>query len=74
MREIVNCANTRNKISVQEWGKKDQEHKFLSRFTLSQGLRLVLCKLANISTRKDLQYQYQTIQHLHPASTPCSQQ
>jgi len=42
--------------------------------TLPQGLRPVPYKLAKIFTRKDLQDQYQTIQHLHPTSTPCSQQ
>jgi len=72
-RETFNCATSRIKTSIQEKWKKDQEHEFLSWFTLSQGLRSVLCKLTMISTRNDLQYQYQTIQHLHSASTPCSQ-
>jgi len=71
-RETVNCATRRIKTSVQEKWKKDQEHEFLSWFTLPQGLRPVFCKLAKISTRKDLQDQHQTIQHLHLASTPCS--
>jgi len=38
--------------SVQEERKKYQEHKILSWFTLPQGLRLVLCKLAKISIKK----------------------
>jgi len=29
-REIVNCATSTIKTSVQEKGKKDQEHEFLS--------------------------------------------
>jgi len=39
-------------ISVQEERKKDQEHKILNWFTLSQGLRPVLCQLAKSSTKK----------------------
>jgi len=55
---------------------QDQEHKILSWFTLSQGLRPVLCKLAKISTstKKDLKDQSHTIQHLYPTSKPCYQQ
>jgi len=45
-------TNCRNKISINEGSKKDQEHKILSWFTLPQGLRLILCKLAKISTKK----------------------
>jgi len=40
--------------SVQEERKKDQERKILSWFTLPQGLRPVLCKLAKIPTKKIL--------------------
>jgi len=41
-------------ISVQEERKRDEEHKILYWFTLSQGLRPVLCQPAKISTNKDL--------------------
>jgi len=48
-------------ISVQEEGKKDQEHKDLYSFTLPQGLHPVLCQLANSFTKNEHQDQFYTI-------------
>jgi len=48
-------------ISVQEEGKKDQEHKDLYWFTLPQGLHPILCQLAKSSTKKDHLDQFYTI-------------
>jgi len=55
---------------VQEKKKKDQEHKFLSWFTLLQGLRPVLCKLAKISTKKISKIVF-TRYNTAPRSTHC---
>jgi len=53
-------------ISIQEERKRDQEHKILYWLTLPQGLRLVLCQPAKISTNQDHQDQFTTVQ------TPCN--
>jgi len=50
--------------NVQEESKKEQKHKILSWFTLSQGIRPVLCQQAKISTNQDHQDQFTTIQTL----------
>jgi len=50
--------------SVQEESKKEQKHKILSLFTLSQMLRQVLCQLAKISTNQDHKDQFTVIQTL----------
>jgi len=49
--QIIQRAKVETQMR-QEERKKDQEHKILSWFTLPQGLRLILCKLAKIFTKR----------------------
>jgi len=57
--QLIERSRTKT-ISVQEEGKKDQEHKDLYWFTLPQGLRPVLCQLTKSSTKKDHHDQFYT--------------
>jgi len=53
----------------EEERRRNQEHKDLSWYTLSQGLHPVLCKLAKIFTKQDHKI---SLQPLLPTSYHCS--